>query len=228
MPGLAAPYAHRTTRLRGVLTDLGLALGGAAGARLAAHLHLPTSDDMLLRYVRAVPDPPWTPGPRVLGIDDWARRKGQCYGTILVDLETHRPVDLLPDRETATGAAWRAAHPGPAIISRDRAEGYAAAASQGAPAARQGADRFHFLRNLGEALEELLVRLHQELTRAVATLPPPVPPVTPRSAVAVVPDPPTGTPPAVAVPVAAAAEHQEPPPQPDTVRRQARQARYEG
>lgn len=226
LPGLAAPYAHRTTRLRGVLTDLGLALGGAAGARLAAHLHLPTSDDTLLRYVRAVPDPPLAAGPRVLGIDDWARRKGQRYGTILVDLETHRPVDLLPDRETATVAAWLTAHPGPEIISRDRAEAYAAAASQGAPAARQVADRFHILRNLGDALEELLVRLHQELTRAVSTLPPDSP-MPPGSAVAVVPDPPAASPPPVAIPVAAAAEHPEPLPAPDTVRRQARQARYE-
>lgn len=171
LPALTQPYAHRTSRMATALRQIGLALGGQAGARLAANLHLTSSPDTLLRLVRqtegqgqgqqSVP----TPTPRVLGVDDWAKRKGQTYGTILCNLETGAVVDLLPDREAATFATWLRQHPGVQIISRDRGGAYAEGARLGAPDARQVADRFHILCNLGDALEELLGRLYEELSK---------------------------------------------------------------
>jgi hypothetical protein len=98
-----------------------------------------------------------------LGVDDWAWKKGQTYGTILVDLEQHRIVDLLADRSADTLATWLQAHPGVEIISRDRGGSYAEGARRGAPDAVQVADRWHLLANLREALERLLTRGHAAL-----------------------------------------------------------------
>jgi transposase len=95
---------------------------------------------------------------RILGIDDWAWKKGQTYGTILVDLETRRPIELLPDRSTETVEAWLRTHPEVDIVSRDRGGEYAAAARKGAPQAQQVADRFHLLKNLRERLKEVMDR----------------------------------------------------------------------
>ena len=148
----AARSARRTERLGGVQCQLGLALGGEAGARLAARLAMPVSADTVLRSVhRAVA--PLPPTPRVLAVDDWAWRRGQNYGTILVDLERNAVVDLLPDREVATLSAWLQRHGGIQVVARDRAGAYADAVRQGAPDAQQTADRWHLLRNLGEALQ---------------------------------------------------------------------------
>jgi transposase len=94
----------------------------------------------------------------ILGIDDWAWKKGQTYGTILVDLETRRPIELLPDRSTETAEAWLRTHPEVDIVSRDRGGEYAAAAKKGAPQAQQIADRFHLLKNLRERLKEVMDR----------------------------------------------------------------------
>jgi transposase len=156
------PAAQRTVRLTTALQHLGLALGGEAGARLGAKLHVPASPDTLLRLVRQLPDPPMVT-PTILGVDDWAMRRGRTYGTLLVDLERHRPIDLLPDRTADTLAAWLQAHPGVIILSRDRSTEYARGASLGAPEAQQVLDRWHLVRNLREALERLLDRLHQRL-----------------------------------------------------------------
>jgi len=150
-------YARRTSVLATRLQHLGLAVGGAVGATIATLLAMPISPSTLLRLSRQAALPA-RPTPRVLSIDDFAFRKGQTYGTILVDLERHWPVDLLSDREAATVATWLQAHPGVEIISRDRANAYGQAATLGAPQAQQVADRFHLLCNLGEALQRLLER----------------------------------------------------------------------
>lgn len=155
LPKVVAAYGRKTVRLNEALTLLSFALGGQAGARTARRLGLFVSGDTLLRRIRRFPvAPPST--PRVLGVDDWAKRKGQTYGTILVDLEKREPIELLPDSEAETLAQWLKAHPGVQIIARDRSGAYAQGAQQGSPHAQQIADRWHLLRNLTEAVERVL------------------------------------------------------------------------
>lgn len=164
------PYAQHTIRLRQALGQLGLALGGAAGSRAGQRLHMPSSHDTVLRLVHQVPDPP-NVTPRVLGVDDFALRKGQTYGTILVDLERRQPIELLPERNATLLATWLEQHPGIEIIARDRGPEYIRGATLGAPDAIQVADRFHLLCNLREALERTLDRAHASLrTRFTNTL----------------------------------------------------------
>ena len=127
LPRLADPGARTTARLRNAHTSLGIALGGEAGARLARRLAMHTSPDTLLRRVKAFPGS-LTPPARVVGVDDWAWRKGWRYGTILIDLERRRVLDVLPDRESATLQAWLKDRPEIEIISRDRSGAYAQAA----------------------------------------------------------------------------------------------------
>lgn len=182
IPELAAPHARRTLRLTATLQTLGMALGGEGGARTAADLGIRTSPDTLLRVVRAaVPPAPTT--PVILGVDDWAIRKGQHYGTIFVDLERHQPIDLVEGRDATTLANWLKDHPGVEVISRDRAGAYADGARQGAPNAEQVADRFHLLKNAREILESLLNRHIEVLRQAAKNVRPEVPtestPVTP-------------------------------------------------
>jgi transposase len=131
LPELVAVYARKTQRLVAVLQAIGMALGGQAGARLAQRLGLPTSRDTLLRLVRRLP-PPVIPTLRAIGVDDWAHRKRQHYGTIVVDLERRQPVALLHDREAETLAGWWRAHPGVTIIARDRLKAYIDGARAGA------------------------------------------------------------------------------------------------
>jgi len=147
-------YARRTHRLAFVQQQVAFELGGRAGARLLAQMAMDTSRDTLIRMIRsAVCSNDST--PRVLGVDDWAFKKGQSYGTLLVDLETHQVVDLLPDRKAKSLAKWLAEHPGVEIISRDRGKEYIKGATDGAPKAIQVADRWHLLKNLREALERV-------------------------------------------------------------------------
>jgi transposase len=150
-------YARRTTRLDHKLQKIALVLGGEAGAALARTDLIDVSPDTLLRLLQKV-ELPAIETPKVLGVDDFAWRKGQRYGTILLNLETHQPIDLLADREVTTFANWLSQHPGIEIISRDRSSAYAEAAKLAAPQAVQVADIFHIYQNLGETLERIVKR----------------------------------------------------------------------
>jgi transposase len=184
LDGFVLPSAQRTVRLRQALQHLGLARGGAAGARTSQRLHMSASRDTLLRLVRQLPEPPIVT-PRVLGVDDFALRKGQRYGTILLDLEQRRPIDLLPERSATVLETWLQQHPGVEIIARDRGPEYIRGATAGAPQAIQVADRFHLLSNLREALERTLEHSHASLRTRFALTPPAIQALSPSTAVPV-------------------------------------------
>jgi transposase len=171
LPQIAAVYARSATRLHEALCLIGSARGGQAGARLATPLGMPTSPDTLLRRVKAS-HRSLPVSVRVLGVDDWAWKKGQRYGTILFDLERRRVIDLLPVRSTVSFCSWLKSHPEVEIISRDRGEEYTKGAALGAPQSVQVADRFHLLVNVREALTRVVDRHHthvSEAAKAVAT-----------------------------------------------------------
>jgi transposase len=157
IPTLVEPWARMTIRYCQQITSIGLATCGKGGARLAARLGLQTTRQTILRRIMDLPD--LLPGSILfLGIDDFSFRRGLRFGTILVNLESRRVVDLLADRKADNSAAWIRQHPDLMAVSRDRGGEYASAASAGAPQAIQCADRFHLVKNLGEAVEDLLAR----------------------------------------------------------------------
>lgn len=162
LPSVVARYARRTIRLTDALELIAFALGGRPGARLSRELAMPTRRHTLLHLIRRAA-PNSQAAPSVLGIDDWAKRKGKNYGTILVDLERHRVLDLLPDRTAETSTVWLQRHPGIEVVSRDRASAYAEAVTNALPHAVQAADRWHLLKNATEMLDRLL----QQRGRAV-------------------------------------------------------------
>jgi transposase len=171
LPEVLPPHARSTTRLSQAHRDIGLALGGEPGSRLAGLLDMPTSPDTLLRRVKAWPGQP-APPPRCIGIDDWAIRKGRRYGTIVIDLERGRVLDLLPGRDGVALKAWLREHPGVEVVTRDRWAAFAQAVAEAAPQAHQVADRFHLLRNLREAVERLLGRMSPAVHEALRDPPP--------------------------------------------------------
>lgn len=162
LPDVVAPSARTTMRLTALLRMIAFALGGEAGARLAQQIGIAASPTLLIATIRRTPVAPRL-SPRVLGVDDWAQRKGIRYGTAVVDLERHRLIDLLPDREAETLAQWLAPHGGIAVIARDRRGAYATGAREGAPDAVQVADRWHLLSNWHEAIERVFNRYRSRI-----------------------------------------------------------------
>jgi transposase len=171
LPDYVRPWARKTIRLVEEMTVLGMTAGGRGTETVAPALGMPVSDQTVLRLLARCPQPSAAP-VSVLGVDDFAFRRGRSYGTILLDLERRRVIDLLPDRSQLSFALWLHQHPGVRFISRDRGGDYAAGAALGAPQAEQIADRFHLLRNAGEVLERCLTRHHAVLAQAARAIAP--------------------------------------------------------
>jgi len=154
VPQVVAPFARRTVRLNDALTILAFALGGRGAARTADRLTFSAiGKDTLLNLMRrhsAKTLPPAISPVRVLGVDDFAFRKGCTYGTIFIDLEKRRPIDLLADREAETLAGWLRENPSVEVVTRDRSPIYATAVSSALPNADRIADRFHIVKNIYE------------------------------------------------------------------------------
>ncbi|MCQ4189880.1 ISL3 family transposase [Methylocystis sp. NLS-7] len=161
-----AVHARRTARLDGLVHHLALALGGRPAADLARRLMMPVSNDTLLRVVRRRGRPA-PPAPNVIGIDDWAWKRNQRYGAIICDLERHRPIKLLPDREPATAQAWLTGQPQIAIVARDRGGGFALAASKALPGALQVADRWHLMENASAAFLDAVRKSMRQIRSAL-------------------------------------------------------------
>jgi transposase len=172
LPEILPPSARRTARLTEALCDLAFTAGGNAGSQLSAKLGVGSSASTLLRILRSTRSPAPTM-PKVVGLDEWAWRKGRTYGTIMVDLEAHRVLDLLPDCGSEQVAEWLRQYPSITVISRDRSGPFASAATAGAPQATQVADRFHLLKNLTETLQRVFDqhRSQLDIVRGVADQP---------------------------------------------------------
>ncbi|HEX7562430.1 MAG TPA: ISL3 family transposase [Bradyrhizobium sp.] len=163
---VVGPFARRTARLEGIVHHLGLALGGRPGQSFARRLLLPVSNDTLLRVVRRRAAK-LAEATRVIGIDDWAWKRGHRYGTIICDLERRRIIDILPNREAATVTAWLADRPSICVIARDRGVGYKQAATDGRPEAIQVADRWHLMENASAAFLTIVQRSMQTIRKAI-------------------------------------------------------------
>ncbi|MFL5663065.1 MAG: ISL3 family transposase [Ktedonobacteraceae bacterium] len=159
---LVRSYARMTKRLAETLQTLGFATCGELGEHLAPKLGMQVSGPTVLRLMRTRVYTPPSDIP-IVGIDDWAWKKGMTYGTLIVDLQSRRPIEVLEDRSAKTAEAWLAAHPEILVVSRDRGGDYAAAARRAAPQAQQVADKFHLLKNLRERLQDLATRKHSSL-----------------------------------------------------------------
>jgi transposase len=162
-PDWLPAYARHTTRLNNLIRQIGLEVGGEAGRRILHYFKVPVSGDTIIRRVRQINLETIT-RPRVIGVDDWAFKKGRRYGTIIVDQEAHRVIDLLDGRTASILARWLQDHPPIDIIARDRSTDYAAGIQMGCPQAIQVADRWHLLVNLRQMLERFLATIHPRLT----------------------------------------------------------------
>jgi transposase len=170
LPGLVESYGRMTRRLIALLQALGLGAGGQMGTRQADRSGIATTPSTLLRHLMQLPDP-LTRAVRVLGVDDFAWKKRFTYGTILVDLERRKIIDVLADRESATVEAWLKEHPEVEVVIRDRGKDFTKAATVGAPQAQQVVDRFHVVKNLSEVLQEILGHCRAEIRQGEAPLP---------------------------------------------------------
>ena len=165
LPELCHPHAQRTKRLQKALCELGLKIGGQAGADVGSELGISGSRDTILRLVRQS-HPSALSAPRVIGLDDWARKRRLRYGTLICDLELGLPIDLLPDRSVETVSAWLLKHPSITVVSRDGSSEYASAIQKGAPQARQVSDRWHLVKNLAACVSVQLTQSLTQLRRA--------------------------------------------------------------
>lgn len=168
-PGLLTRYARHTNRVRERQQRIGVEVCARAAERLLALDRIGISDTTINRVIRMFPDVA-EKSIRILGVDDWAKRKGQNYGTILVDLERGQTVDLLADRTADTLVQWLKKHPGIEIVSRDRSMTYADAIDRGAPEAVQVADRWHLLKNLTDTVFKVLQQEYATIKVRLAKL----------------------------------------------------------
>jgi transposase len=163
LPHIARVYARQTARAAEIVRLIGYVAGGRPGQRILERLSMRTSDDTVLRRIQEESVHQDCLPVRNLGVDDWAWRKGQEYGTIMVNLDLHRVVDLLPDRATESFSEWLRQHPEISTISRDRCGLYAEGATLGAPQSKQIADRFHLILNLSATMERVLEERSRQL-----------------------------------------------------------------
>jgi transposase len=171
LPAFVEPWAQMTLRLSQALQAIGLSTSGSLGVRLSSHLGIATSWMTILRRIMQLPTEA-SVAVTVLGIDDFAFRRGRKYGTILVDVSRHQVIDLLPERKVESAAVWMRLHPEIRYVSRDRGNEYAQAAREGAPQATPVADRFHLYKNLVEAIEPVVARCYKEIRKELPPLPP--------------------------------------------------------
>jgi len=168
LPNLVRPWARVSNRLLAEVKAIGLSASAEVSERLAPQLGMKVRAPTLLRHLRTIPNPPDAP-VHVLGIDDFSMRRGDCYGTILVNMETHRPLDLLPDRTADAVLPWLESHPEIDIVSRDRASAYADAINRALPHATQVTDRYHLVQNLREHVQKFLDHKHSLLPKVSDT-----------------------------------------------------------
>jgi transposase len=169
LPDFLEASSRLTKRLRTAVQEIGFATGGKGGERLGDKLAMPISEATVLCSLFLVPLPEVSK-VHVVGVDDWSWRRGKRFGSILVNLETHKIIGLLADREAESVRQWLAAHPEVDVVSRDRGEMYIDGATRGAPQATQVADRWHILSNLGDAVEAFLIRAQIRLEDGKAPL----------------------------------------------------------
>lgn len=166
-PDLVGRRRRHTHRLIANLALIGLATGGEAGVKLVKKLGMYTSPATMIRLVRQL-DTPGTMSPRLVGIDDWAFRKGRTYGTIIVDHELGKPIDLLPSSAGDVVKEWLEKHPSIEVVTRDRSGEYRDAITQALPQATQIADRWHLLKNMGETIERHVSKRYKSLRHSMA------------------------------------------------------------